>query len=389
MISRNRFCRGWVPAALLLAFVSGCAPSQGASRQHPARNKPAAAEPAPAAPPSTPAPKQSGGGSQAAPAATAPTIAPNSVPPGALERLRRQAIEREKRMELQDALMRWRFLLQLHPQDREAATRVAVLREQVKLLAETHYRRGVSLFRKKQREDALREFLLALSYDPDHGDALDYVRNRLKPPDWVYYTTVQGDTMKGVALKAYQDEQKDFLAAAYNNLARDAPLSPGTVLRLPILEPDLRRPSMNVAEVLEKAKGLLEQEQFDLAIAEADSVLVYDSSNAAARDILNAAYYRQAKALAAQNKPVEALAMFRNVEPGYQDARELVDTLQAGLKDQAEEHYKKGIQLFIDEKLDEAIAEWEETLRIDLDHPKAAQDLENARELRERLQQLR
>jgi tetratricopeptide (TPR) repeat protein len=265
---------------------------------------------------------------------------------------------------------------------------VEVLQAQVERLAESHFRRGVSLYRNKQREAAQREFLLALTYRPDHAQALEYLRVRLKPDDWVYYTTVEGDTMKVVARKAYQDEQKDFLVAAYNNLSRNAQLTPGMVLQLPIIEKDLRKPSVNVQEVLARAQGLLEQGQFEQAIAAADSILVYDPGNTTAREITNAAYYRQAKALAASNKPLEALAMFRNVDPGYRDVRESVAALQNQLKATAEAHYKKGVEFFINEKLDEAIAEWEQALRIDPEHAKAAKDLENARQLRERLRQV-
>jgi len=360
MISHiRRRSAGWLALALALTASSGTAWAQGALQQ---RVQQIAA--------------QDGGTQAAAPSLTV------------LQRLRQQALERERAMELPDALMRWRFILALNPKHAEAAARIPVLEDQIKLLAATHFERAVSLYRKKQREDALREFLLVLNYNPDHADALDYVRNKLKPPDWVYYTTVQGDSMKVIAKKAYQDEQKDFLVAAYNNLSRGATITPGMVLQLPIIESDLRKPSVNVGDVLKKAKELLDQGQFSPAIEAAESILVYDPGNAFAREIMNASYYTQAKELATQNKNMEALSMFKNVEPGYRDTREAMAAVQNSLKGVAEEHYKKGVQAFINEQLDSAIAEWEQTLRIFPGHPKAQQDLDNARQLRDRLQQV-
>lgn len=373
----RRLIAGSIVGGILLPLAAGQALTQGAMRRTP----PESVQQAPAAAvPGAPA---------GAPAAGQSLEAKSPAPLTAAERLRQQAIDAEKRMDLSDAIMRWDFILKLNPAHSEAATRLAILREQVKLLAEIHFRRGVTLFRKKQREDALREFLLVLGYNPDHAEALDYVRNRLKPPDWVYYTTVQGDTMKVVAQKAYQDEQKDFLVAAYNNLSRSAAITPGMVLQLPIIDTDLRKPSVNVPEVLTRGKSMLDQSQFDQAIAAADSILVYDPGNSTAREIINTAYYRQAKELVEQNRQLEALALFKSVDPGYRDVKESVAAIQNNLKGVAEEHYKKGVQFFINEKLDEAIGEWEETLKIDPNHPKAAADVENARQLREKLQQVR
>jgi len=52
---------------------------------------------------------------------------------------------------------------------------------------------------------------------------------------------------------------------------------------------------------------------------------------------------------------------------------------------QAEVHYKKGVKHFLAQELDQAIEEWEETLQLDPEHPKAKKDLERARRMRENL----
>ena len=312
----------------------------------------------------------------------------SKVPATAIDRLRMQALELEKNMELPDALMRWRFIQQLDASDKEAATRIDVLHGQMNTLSAAHFGRGVSLYKKKAREDALREFLLVLNYNPDNAEAMDYVRNKLKPPDWVFYTVLPGDTLKGVAKKAYQDEQKEFMVATYNNLSRNAELAPGQVLQLPIIEQDLRKPSVNVQEVLARAKSFMDQKNYTDAVNAAEIVLVYEPQNVFARDIINLSYYNQAKELNAANKPVEALAMFKNVDPGYRDTRENIAAIQASLKAVAEDHYKKGVAAFIKEDLDTAIKEWETALSIDPGHAKANQDLEKAKALREKLKKV-
>jgi tetratricopeptide (TPR) repeat protein len=199
---------------------------------------------------------------------------------------------------------------------------------------------------------------------------------------------VPGDTIKVVAKKAYQDEQKDFLVATYNNISRNAELSPGQVLELPIIEQDLRKPSLNVQEVLTRAKQALDQKNYQEAADTAERILVYEPQNVFARDLINLSYYTQAKELAAANKPAEALAAFKNVDPGYRDTRENIAAIQNNLKNIAEDYYKKGVAAFIKEDLDGAIKEWETALSIDASHTKASQDLEKAKALREKLKKV-
>jgi nucleoid-associated protein YgaU len=50
-------------------------------------------------------------------------------------------------------------------------------------------------------------------------------------------------------------------------------------------------------------------------------------------------------------------------------------------KARAEEHYRKGVNYFLAEDLQGAIREWEETLRLDPEHPNAKKDIEKARSL--------
>ena len=47
----------------------------------------------------------------------------------------------------------------------------------------------------------------------------------------------------------------------------------------------------------------------------------------------------------------------------------------------AENHYRKGLNYFLAEDLQGAIREWEETLRLDPEHPNAKRDIEKARSL--------
>ena len=47
------------------------------------------------------------------------------------------------------------------------------------------------------------------------------------------------------------------------------------------------------------------------------------------------------------------------------------------------------MRFFINQKLDEAILSWEQTLALNPEHPKAPKDIEKARGLQQKLKELR
>ncbi len=58
-------------------------------------------------------------------------------------------------------------------------------------------------------------------------------------------------------------------------------------------------------------------------------------------------------------------------------------------QDQAEIHYGKGIKHFLNQELERAVDEWEETLRLNPDHLNARRDLQKARRMLETLKKIR
>ena len=69
--------------------------------------------------------------------------------------------------------------------------------------------------------------------------------------------------------------------------------------------------------------------------------------------------------------------------PAVQDAAETRN------REKAEELYNAGVRFFINQKLDEAILSWEQTLELYPEHPKAAKDIAKARGLQQKLKELR
>jgi len=180
-------------------------------------------------------------------------------------------------------------------------------------------------------------------------------------------------------------------------------LVPKTTLRLPILEAPQPKPTtgtketlMDPKEVLVDPKGTKElmgraAAQFKLnkfkeTVSITEEILLYDPSNKQARDLTNASYYQMGKGFQKEKKYQEALERFNHVDPGYRDVTDLVASAKKQL---AEVHYINGIKYFTEENLDKAVEEWQETLKLNPQHPKAKGDMENAAKLLQKLKEIK
>jgi tetratricopeptide (TPR) repeat protein len=242
---------------------------------------------------------------------------------GLAEKIRLKAFELEKNGEFRKALFFWKVVHRFTPHDRATSEKIKALETHIRKEADRHFSKGLEHFQKNSTQEARREFLLCLVYQPDHVQALDYLKHRLFEPEFLAYQTREGDTLKRISQETYQDPEKDFLIAYFNNLDHRGSLKPGLTLRLPLIT------SIGVAR-----RSDLEERAYKL----------------------------------------NALPKLKKSEVQTQE--------------QAEIHYARGVRHFLDEELEKAIAEWEETVRLNPEHSKAKRDLEKARRLLKNLRRL-
>lgn len=151
------------------------------------------------------------------------------------ETVRQRAREEETRGDLRKALFLWKVVTRVAPADKEAGEKVRTLSDRLASAADAHFRKGVDRYNAGEYAAARREFLLVLANDPDHAGARDYLLRRLEDPDITTYVTREGDTLRGIAKERYNDVRKEEMIAYLNDIDRNAPLRPGTVLRLPVI----------------------------------------------------------------------------------------------------------------------------------------------------------
>jgi tetratricopeptide (TPR) repeat protein len=159
------------------------------------------------------------------------------------ETYRPRALEFEKKGELRQALFAWQIVRSFNPDDAESSQKVQTLQKQIQTEADIYFRKGVEHLGRNALQAARREFLRTLAYNPNHQEALNYLEQRAVEPDYMAYEVKQGDTVTGIAQKMYRDSGKDFIVAYFNDLSSVDQLKPGTVLRLPVLEPEPKAPS--------------------------------------------------------------------------------------------------------------------------------------------------
>ncbi len=356
------------------------------------------------------------------PVPTAPSTPPApekaSPAPSFPQRYLEMAEGYEKAGELRKALLCWDVIRSFNPADEEAAKRIADLKTRALALADQLFMQGLVHYRNSSLPAAQREFALALYYDPEHAEAMTYLKVRLTEEDEMLYEVKPGDTLGQIAKKIYNDPQKDFLIAETNHLGKDPKLAPKTVLRLPILDVSppgtgetkevSRETIMDPKELLAEPKGSKEPKEspdyketrtmmakaelqfkakkFSETAVIADDILSSDPSNKRARELKNTSHYQMGKAFSAQKKYEEAIDQLSRVEPGFRDTPDLILSAKKQL---AEVHYVKGIKYYTEEKLEQAVQDWEETLKFNPQHPKAKGDMDNALKLLQKLKEIK
>lgn len=136
-----------------------------------------------------------------------------------------------------------------------------------------------------------------------------------------------------------------------------------------------------LADKLALAQKHLNNKDYTSAINVAEDILSQDPGNVAARKLFTAAHYALGKQLIENNEDAMALESLDAIDASYEDTAQLRSMARARLNAQAETYYRAGVKHFLNEELESAISSWKKTLALNPNHPKAAQDIENAERL--------
>jgi tetratricopeptide (TPR) repeat protein len=290
-------------------------------------------------------------------------------------------MEYEEDHELQRALLYLRIENSLNPVDEQIAQRIVALKTTIHINAVAHYSQGMAYYRKGLLKKAQKEFLITLRYDPWHEDALAHLKGMQVREHLVSYKIKRGDSLKDIAAEVYKEPGMDFLVAYFMGLDIQAKPDPGSLIELPILEPQFLKLLVDVEERLAEGKSFFKAKKYEKALASAQRVLGVEPDSKEAIELKNVACFRLGKRLALKRKYPEALEMFIQVDEGYEGLEKAIADVNKDIAKQAETHYKRGVKFFLKEDLENAIAEWKETLALDPGHQKAKRDIDKAQRL--------
>ena len=165
---------------------------------------------------------------------------------------------------------------------------------------------------------------MALNTNPDHKDALDYLKHRLPDKEYKEYRVKKNDTLKDIAGKFYNDPEKDFLIAYLNDLDVGEPLTPGKRLKLVLLDTAMSKPSFDIVKALTDAKTMLEEKAYGDVLRVTENILEHDRSIQEAQDLKSAAYYQMGIGLSRQGRYVEAINTFKKAGLQYEGVEEAI-----------------------------------------------------------------
>lgn len=297
----------------------------------------------------------------------APQVAAPAVQDPLLDTLQKnqedaRRLEREGR--LADALERWKIVLTIDPQDSAGRQKREELEARVREQYRQHLAAGKGFLQRRDRGAAEREFLAALRLDPWNREAVEQL----------YLTEEQLGEQT-----AFARPLRKGPAPAKVEASRPAPATPQpTEMAMPAEDTEEESgEEMSFAEAAE----LFRRGDYLAAIAAFSRVLVQQPGMREAIEYQKLAYYNQGVAYVQKENYTEALKMFeqvRRMQPNFKRVEYYTQTSREKL---AEQHNLAGIRYFRDQKLKEAIAEWDEALAL---NPK----LESARRSQDRAKRL-
>jgi len=313
---------------------------------------------------------------------------------------------------LRMALYYLKIAANVSPQEKQISMKLTDLKQRIDAKAEAHFKAGMKLYRLQQFEKAQQAFLKTLVYNPQHPQALVYLKSRFTPFKTVSYKAKKGETKTDIANKVFLDPEKAFLISYFFEETSDQEIfKKGMQLDLPYIEsaPVKQKgkpaqqstdkaptyqieksapPAFNIQVELAKADGFLENKRYDNVLFIADKIFEHDNFSKEAEGLINKVYYQKGNDLFAENRFLEARTYFSFIDPEYISTEKIQATIKTILDKQAETHYLKGVNYFINEDLENAIVAWETVLKMNPGHEKAHTDIQNAKHLLQKLQNL-
>ena len=340
---------------------------------------------------------------------------------------RAEAARLEREGELRRALDHWKIALMIDKDDAAAREGQTKLEGRIEGAVTQRIQEGRAALQRSSHVEARRRFLAVLALDPFNRTAFDALQNDVREVESITHTVRAGETLATLAQRYYGDRSRGEVIWETNQLPPNPRLVAGSTLKipeipgLPFLRTEPRREPLppiaapapapgatpgppspgsppsrpepareeppEVNPLLADAREALERKEYPAALAGLDRLLASTPSDREGQDLRKVALYQYGKAQFDQKQYEESyrtLTQLAKLQPGYEDSPRL---LQQAKTRTVDKHYSEGIKLYRDEKLKEAIREWQVVLEFDPTHANAKKNIEQAERLLKGLEQ--
>ena len=301
---------------------------------------------------------------------------PSEPPQGAREVALKEAIRKnqedatrlEREGRLRESLERWKIISAIDPQHAGARQKQRDLETKIQEQARWHVAAGKERLQRREKEGAQREFLAALRLDPLNREALEQL----------YQSEQQ---LGGQTAFARPLRKGGIQAKAEPNQGAEGKTPPGE-------EAEGDEESGEEVSLAEAAE-LFRKGDYLSAIEAFNRVLAQQPGLREAIEYQKLAYYNQGLAYMKGESYAEALRMFERVRRVQPDFKRLSQEMQTARKKLADQHNVAGIRLFKQQKLKEAIEEWDQALALNPELENAKRSQERARRLLRSLEEIK
>ena len=275
-------------------------------------------------------------------------------------------LEQEGR--IQESLERWKIVLAIDPQNAEAGQKEKELEKRIQEEARRHLAAGKEQLQGKKKEAAQREFLAVLRLDPLNREALDLL--------------YQSDEQLG--------EQTAFARPLRKSRAqaKSEPAAEAKAKQAPEEESEEEEESGEEVSFAEAAE-LFRQGDYQAAIDAFTRVLAKQPGLREAVEYQKLAYYNQGLVYMKGESYAEALKVFEQLRKMQPNFKRLTYYMQTAREKLADQHYLAGIRHYKEQKLQEAIEEWDQALALNPKLESARRSQERARKLLKSLEEIK
>jgi len=325
---------------------------------------------------------------------------------------REQAAALEQAGDLRRAVDELKIALTIRPEDGAARRGLTRLEGRIEGLVAERIQAGRAALARGAQGDARRQFLAALALDPANRAAFEALQNEAYEGPFITHTVRAGDTLASLAQRYYGDRARSEVIWESNHLPPSPRLAAGAILKIPeipgvpFVQPEPRRPApavpapppaeaaakeeySEVNPLLAEAREALERKDWGEALSDVDRFLSGHPGNPDGVAVKKQALYEQGRAQLDARQfgdSYRTLVQLAKLQPDYEDSGRL---LQQARGRGIEAHYTRGVRLYQEEKLGEAIAEWRMVLGLDPQHANAKKNIDQAERILKALEQRR